>query len=295
VPLDVGEIINNRYRIVRLLCEGGFGAVYRAWDINLKGPVAVKENHEISPQAQKQFTHEAELLFKLRHPNLPRVTDHFFVPEQGQYLVMDYVEGEDLQTMLDARGGKPLPEQQVLPWVEQVCDALTYLHSQDPPILHRDIKPGNIKITPDGEAMLVDFGIAKVYDPDHHTTVGARAVTPGYSPPEQYGTGTDAQSDVYARAASPDAALRAQAADELALDASHRAVNMLVVLLQRDVDENVRLRAVLALERRRDPELASELSRAGRSRARDYEIGDIVRRTVEVYERLLHPGRGGGV
>ena len=202
MPLDVGEIINNRYRIVRLLGEGGFGAVYRAWDINLKGPVAVKENREISPQAQKQFTHEAELLFKLRHPNLPRVTDHFFVPEQGQYLVMDYVEGQDLQTMLDARGGKPLPEQQVLPWVEQVCDALTYLHSQDPPILHRDIKPGNIKITPDGKAMLVDFGIAKVYDPDHHTTVGARAVTPGYSPPEQYGTGTDAQSDVYALGAT---------------------------------------------------------------------------------------------
>jgi formylglycine-generating enzyme required for sulfatase activity len=115
---------------------------------------------------------------------------------------MDYVEGEDLQAMLDNGGLSPLPEIKVIPWIEQVCDALTYLHSQSPPVVHRDIKPSNIKITPGGEAMLVDFGIAKEYTPGQHTTLGARAVTPGYSPPEQYVGGTDIQSDIYALGAT---------------------------------------------------------------------------------------------
>ena len=116
----------------------------------------------------------------------------------GQCLVMDFVEGEDLQEKLDHQKG-PLPVKQVLAWVEQVCDALDYLHNQSPPVIHRDIKPANIKITTQGQAMLVDFGIAKVYDSELKTTVGARAVTPGYSPPEQYGRGnTDARADIYA-------------------------------------------------------------------------------------------------
>jgi serine/threonine protein kinase len=115
---------------------------------------------------------------------------------------MDYVEGEDLQSMLERTGG-PLPTQQVLSWIGQVCDALSYLHSQNPPIIHRDIKPANIRITPGGQAMLVDFGIAKIFDPHLKTTTGARAVTPGFSPPEQYGQGTtDARSDVYALGAT---------------------------------------------------------------------------------------------
>jgi len=163
--------------------------------------VAIKENLDASPEAQRQFTREARILARLSHPNLPRVTDHFFIPGQGQYLVMDFVEGEDLQAML-ARLGL-LPELQVLTWVSQICDALAYLHSQPSPIIHRDIKPANIKIRPDGRAMLVDFGIAKVYDPQLVTTIGAKAVTPGYSPPEQYGGGsTDARSDIYALGAT---------------------------------------------------------------------------------------------
>lgn len=202
MPLETGKVLNNRYRIVRLLGEGGFGAVYRAWDMNLKGAVAVKENLDTTPAAQKQFTYEAELLFKLKHPNLPRVMDHFSITGQGQYLVMDYVEGQDLQTMLEERDGSPLPEGQVLPWIEHVCDALIYLHDQEPSIVHRDVKPSNIKITPQGKAMLVDFGIAKVFDPGRHTELGAKAITPGYSPPEQYGGGTDAQSDIYALGAT---------------------------------------------------------------------------------------------
>ncbi|MEW5869914.1 MAG: protein kinase [Chloroflexota bacterium] len=202
MPLSPGQILNNRYRIVKLLGQGGFGAVYRAWDANLDEPIAIKENLDTSPAAQKQFQLEAKLLFRLTHPNLPRVIDYFVVPGQGQYLVMDFVEGEDLQEML-LRVGGPLPEAQVLQWISQICDALEYLHSQTPPIIHRDIKPANIKITPSGKAMLVDFGIAKVYDPHLKTTAGARAVTPGYSPHEQYGTGaTDVRTDIYALGAT---------------------------------------------------------------------------------------------
>ena len=210
MPLSSGQVINNRYRIVKLLGSGGFGAVYRAWDLNLSRPCALKENLETSPEAQQQFHREAMLLSSLNHPNLPRVTDHFFVPEQGQYLVMDFVEGQDLQTLLD-QSTHTVPESQAVAWVEQVCEALEYLHSQNPPIIHRDLKPKNIIITPTGQARLVDFGIAKQYDPARKTTVGARAVTPGYSPQEQYGQGkTDARSDVYALGATLYALLTGQ-------------------------------------------------------------------------------------
>jgi serine/threonine protein kinase len=202
MPLTSGQILNNRYRIVKLLGQGGFGAVYRAWDIHLDNPRAIKENLDTSPEAQRQFKREAQLLDKLSHPNLPRVIDHFIIPGQGQYLVMDFVDGEDLDELLRRTGG-PLPETQALDWIRQVCDALSYLHSQNPPIIHRDIKPANIKVRPDGRAMLVDFGIAKIYDPNLKTTLAAQAVTPGYSPQEQYGQGTtDARTDVYALGAT---------------------------------------------------------------------------------------------
>ena len=195
-------MLNNRYRIVRLLGQGGYGAVYRAWDLNFELICAIKENFETTPEAQRQFLREACLLHVLRHPNLPQVKDHFIVPGQGQYLVMDYVEGQNLEEL---RGtvGSALPEAQALHWIAQVCDALDYLHRQTPPVIHRDIKPANIRITPAGQAMLVDFGIAKTYDPSLRTTLGARAVTPGYSPFEQYGTGvTDARTDLYALGAT---------------------------------------------------------------------------------------------
>jgi len=202
MPLEAGQILKNRYLIVKLLGKGGFGAVYHSQDTELDRPVALKENLDVSPEAQRQFQREARLLANLEHPNLPRVTDHFLLPGSGQYLVMDFVEGEDLLSMLDKAGG-PLPEEQVIPWIHQVCDALDYLHNQSPPIIHRDIKPANIKITPQGKVKLVDFGIAKIYNPELRTTVGARAVTPGYSPPEQYGQATtDPRSDLYALGAT---------------------------------------------------------------------------------------------
>lgn len=201
MPLQPGQMLNNRYRIVRLLGQGGFGAVYRAWDANLNRPCAVKENLDISPEAQRQFTREATILANLSHPNLPRVTDHFILPDQGQYLVMDFVQGEDLASLVKAKGSVPL--EQAGGWIAQVADALSYLHNRQPPVVHRDVKPENIRITPDGQAMLVDFGLVKLYDPQMRTTLGARAVTPGYAPPEQYGKGkTDPRTDQYALAAT---------------------------------------------------------------------------------------------
>jgi serine/threonine-protein kinase len=185
------------------------GAVYKAWDTSLHIPVAVKENLDASPDTQKQFGREARMLARLSHPNLPRVSDFFFVPGQGQCPVMDYVEGEDLAQMMGHLG--QLPEPEVLNWSSQVCEALAYLHSQPSPIIHRDIKPANIKIRPDGSAMLIDFGIGKIYDPNLATAIGAKPVPPSCSPLEQYGDGiTDARSDIYALGATLDHLLTEQ-------------------------------------------------------------------------------------
>ncbi|NPV55793.1 MAG: serine/threonine protein kinase [Anaerolineae bacterium] len=205
--LQQGEVVNNRYRIARTIAQGGYGVVYRAWDMNLNCPCALKENLETSIPAQAQFEQEAVFLSRLRHPNLPRVSDYFFISGRGQYLVMDFVEGEDLQTRL-LKANAPLPESEVMPWVLQVCDALLYMHSQSPPIIHRDIKPANIRITPEGNAMLVDFGVSKAFDPGRRTAAVARAVSSGFSPYEQDSYGlTDARSDVYALAATAYALL----------------------------------------------------------------------------------------
>ena len=200
--LATGTLLQERYSITRLLGRGGMGAVYKAHDLRLGNrPVAVKENFDTSAEAQAQFELEANILAALNHPNLPRVMDHFIEPSGKQYLVMDFVEGEDLEEILARQGHRS--ESQALLWVEQVCDALEYMHSQRPPIIHRAIKPANVRITPDDKAMLVDFGIAKVYRPAQQTVVAARAVTPGFSPPEQYGGArTDTRSDVYALGAT---------------------------------------------------------------------------------------------
>ena len=198
MPLQTGQILERRYRIETLLGQGGMGAVYQAIDLKFNAPVALKENLAVTPDSQRQFTREAGLLHQLRHPNLPRVTDHFSIPGQGQYLVMDHVAGEDLKCLVAHQG--PLAEAQALELICQVLDALAYLHSRQ--VIHRDVKPANVKITPQGEVFLVDFGLAKVYDPGQETTIGARGATPGYAPPEQYGQGrTDARSDVYSAGA----------------------------------------------------------------------------------------------
>lgn len=195
--LQKGQTLNQRYQIQSVLGKGGFGAVYKAWDISLQKNCAVKENLVVHLEAQKQFRREAVMLANLNHKNLVRVTDYFIVQDQGEYLVMDYVEGDDLHTIM-SRHGKPLPVDQSLNWINQVCDALIYIHSQNPPIIHRDIKPANIRITPQGDVVLVDFGLAKVFKKSINTTIGARGLTPHFAAPEQYSMGgTDAQSDIY--------------------------------------------------------------------------------------------------
>ena len=209
MTLSTGQVLENRYRIVSLLGQGGMGAVYRAWDLNLRVPVALKENLDLSLVSQQQFEREALLLAQLNHPNLPRVTNHFTVHGQGQYLVMEFIDGQDLQQWLDQRGR--LTEAEAVPIIGQIASALHYLHSRPEPVIHRDIKPANIKITTDNRAVLVDFGIAKQSAAGGKTTRGAQAITPGFSPPEQYGLGTtDARSDVYATGATLYALLTGQ-------------------------------------------------------------------------------------
>ncbi|MBF8283120.1 MAG: putative protein kinase, partial [Anaerolineales bacterium] len=200
MPLEIGYLLNGRYRVERILGQGGMGAVYLATDETLGAHCAVKENLNPSPDAERQFRREANLLASLRHHNLPRVTNHFILGNQ-QYLVMDFVEGEDLKERFARQG--LLPEVDVLLWAAQICEALTYLHGLTPPVVHRDIKPANIKLTDEENVMLVDFGIAKASAAGSKTTTSAVALTPGFAPPEQYGMGrTDSRTDQYALAAT---------------------------------------------------------------------------------------------
>ncbi len=206
MPLAPGTLLNERYRIVSILGQGGMGAVYRATDENLGISVAVKENLFLTDEYSRQFQREASILASLRHPTLPRVGDYFQMGDQGQYLIMDFIDGEDLRQRIERVG--TLSEQEVVLIGVSICDALTYMHTRTPTVLHRDIKPGNIKITPGGEVLLVDFGLAKVVQGEQATTTGARAMTPGYSPPEQYGTArTDERTDIYSLGATLYAAL----------------------------------------------------------------------------------------
>lgn len=199
--LETGYLLNQRYRILDVLGEGGMGAVYRALDENLEILVAVKENAFFTEEYSRQFRREAKVLASLRHPNLPRVFDYFVIDQQGQYLVMDYIEGENLRQWIDRKDC--VSEVEALQIGIQICDALIYLHGQDPVITHRDIKPGNIKITPDNEVVLVDFGLVKLLVDKEITTTAARAMTPGYSPPEQYGDApTEQRSDIFSLGAT---------------------------------------------------------------------------------------------
>lgn len=218
MPLDPGNIIKNRYRIQKIIASGGMGSIYQALDESLGVEVALKENLYLSDEHSRQFKREATLLAGMRHPNLPRVTDHFEIENHGQYLVMDFIEGEDLRQRID-RGGV-LPETDALIIGAAICEALKFLHSQQPVVLHRDIKPGNIKINPSGHIFLVDFGLAKISQTGQVTTTGAQAFTPGYAPPEQYGQGTDTRSDIYSLGATLYAALTGKIPE----DAMSRAI-----------------------------------------------------------------------
>jgi serine/threonine protein kinase len=216
-------ILQGRYRIIRQLGQGGMGAVYEAIDQRLDTTVALKETLFSEERLRKQFEREARLLARLHHPALPRVSDHFSEGD-GQFLVMQFIPGDDLSEMMARKRG-PFPTDQVLTWADQLLDALDYLHTQDPQIVHRDIKPQNLKLTSRGQIILLDFGLAKGQAGDiSRVTTGASifGYTPNYAPLEQIqGLGTDSRSDLYALAATlyhlmtgvkpPDALTRAAA------------------------------------------------------------------------------------
>lgn len=216
MPLHPGDLLRDRYRIQQAVAQGGMGSIYLADDVRLEGRVcAVKEvigDPLASPAAQheahEQFHREASVLARLDHPSLPKVSD-FFSEEGRDYLIMDFVPGQDLSNIIGAARdeGRFLPEADVLGWVTQLVDALVYLHGQEPPVLHRDIKPANLKLTPNGTIKLVDFGLVKLLDTDEQRTVTIvqGRGTAHYTPLEQYGgdTGhTDGRSDIYSLGAT---------------------------------------------------------------------------------------------
>ena len=194
----------RRYLILRTIGQGGMGAVYQAQDTKRHTFCAIKEMSlsMVPPpereQAVKNFLTEAKMLLALKHSNLPGVTGYFTVGPR-HFLVMEYIEGLTLDEYL-ARNNAPFSEARVSDWAQQLCDVLTYLHSQHPPIIFRDIKPGNIMLMRDNHVKLIDFGIARFFR--HSISQDTQLLgTPGYAPPEQYGKAqTDERSDVYSLA-----------------------------------------------------------------------------------------------
>jgi len=221
--LEPETILQSRYKIVRQLGQGGMGTVYEAVDERLDTTVALKETFFADERLRKQFEREARLLARLHHPALPRVSDHFSEGD-GQFLVMQYIPGLDLSEMMTQRHG-PFPADQVLTWADQLLDALDYLHTQEPHIVHRDIKPQNLKLTARGQIILLDFGLAKGQAGEISRVTTSASIfgyTPNYAPLEQIqGLGTDSRSDLYSLAATiyhlltgtkpPDALTRAAA------------------------------------------------------------------------------------
>ncbi len=226
LDFDPGRLLDHRYQIVALLGRGGMGRVFRAFHVHLDAPVALKElavpdgaSSEQSERAMRRFCREARLLTRLRHPNIPRVLD-YFTEDSACYLVMDYVEGPTLARRLGRAELPPderaLPLDDALEYASQLCSVLTYLHSQEPAVVFGDLKPSNVILTPDGRAVMVDFGIARHSASAGDTPPWQRGLgglgpgdptsdtqplgTPGYAAPEQYehGQQADPRSDIFA-------------------------------------------------------------------------------------------------
>ena len=216
VALASGTVIGSQYIIGDLINSGGFGAVYRGVDTSEGNrPCAIKETYNVTPAARRQALMEASVLLTVRSKHLPEVYDAF--EANGRfYLVMQLIEGKNLLQILQGRvlGGLvgesephqqmsgPCSESEVLEWLLPIVDILQELHSRNPPIIHRDIKPGNIILTPQQTTVLVDFGLTKLYDPAETTRTMIKAVSEGFSPVEQYVGKTCPQSDIYSMAAT---------------------------------------------------------------------------------------------
>jgi len=221
--LKSDTILQSRYRVVRHLGQGGMGAVYEAVDLRLGHTVALKQTLTSDEELWKQFEREARLMAQLNHPVLPCVSDYFTEGNRA-FFVMQFIEGADLAQILSQQPG-PLPRNVVVAWADQLLDALIYLHSRDRQIIHRDIKPHNLKISSEGRIVLLDFGLAKSQPRDSSDSASCLSVvgyTPRYAPLEQIqDLGTSPRSDIYALGATlyhlftgvkpPDALTRAAA------------------------------------------------------------------------------------
>lgn len=213
-------VLQGRYEIIDQLGQGGMGTVYLARDHRLHGRTYVIKKlrddffrDEDREKAMAFFMREIEVLCDLKHPNIVDIKDHF--PEGNDYFIlMEYVEGKNLHEMLHERG-EPFSEEQVLEWSVQICKVLNYLHTHDPPVIYRDLKPSNVMIDTLGRVKLVDFGIARQYRDDSDNT---HVVSAGYSPPEQYWGAAEPRSDVYALGATMSFLLTGQ--EPLALQTS---------------------------------------------------------------------------
>ena len=217
---DEKKVLKGRYKVISLLGEGGMGAISLAYDLSLNKLCAIKGicKNGLSDLPEKErnailkpFKKEAEMLASLRHPGLPCVTD-YFTEKDVCYLVMDYIEGKDLEVILEESEEKVIPEKQVLEWAIQMCRVLEYLHSQEPPIIHGDIKSANIIVRDvDGRIMLVDFGAASFISSGILDEV---VITDGYAPPEQYEASPEVRSDIYALGATMYELLTGELPDE---------------------------------------------------------------------------------
>ena len=205
--LAQNTLIQNRYLVVHLIGKGGMGEVYLAVDQRLGSAVALKRTFFAGDEMLgNAFEREARTLARMRHPVLPKVSDHFGEGEE-QYLVMEHIAGDDLSKRLEA-AQKPFPVSWVMFWADQLLDALSYLHSHEPPIIHRDIKPQNLKLTDENHIILLDFGLSKISTGQTHisnsgSTGSVVGYTPHYAPMEQIrGIGTSARSDLYSLSAT---------------------------------------------------------------------------------------------
>ena len=202
--IEPGRFLQQRYRIDKQIGQGGMGAVYVATDERFGSTVAIKETLCMDDNFRKAIEREARLLNSLKHSALPRVSDHF-EEDNGLFLVMEYIPGDDLGSMLEP-GQNKFSVEQILKWADQLLDALDYLHNQENPVIHRDIKPQNLKITARGDMILLDFGLAKGNPTDASHKTAAKSIfgySRNYASLEQIqGTGTDPRSDLYSLAAT---------------------------------------------------------------------------------------------
>src|SRR5438874_9705011 len=281
--LPIGYMLRGRYRILRVIGGGGMGAVYKSEDSKRNGAlVAVKEmrtdidtpgsahnapdteeermrEREERRQLLEAFRREAQILSDLRHPNLPAVTD-FFTEGGRPYLVMELIPGESLEKRIDRLHGQPMDEEEALEYGIQICLVLNFLHTQDPPIIFRDVKPANIMIMPNAQAKLIDFGIARTYKEGKRRDTMSMG-TAAYAPFEQFGKGqTDARSDVYSLAATlyhlltgrpPTPATTPVSLRDFNPKLSLRSEQVIIRSMSRDMDARPQTAATMEVELRR--------------------------------------------